>query len=190
MARHRGTRRASGQHLGKQLLRGMRLSNKKPQVRERAPQSCSTRGQHAPALHQAVLADGQARCQRRPRRGHRRDVLQTPAGSDRVGPPRREASPAAGQRKGGHDVHGRLQHGPWPAEHAGADRARRQRHIGERLGHDDDAPAARGQSGQRAEPLQRRTSVDPSLGHDQHPRQRGTTGRDKRSKMIHADCAG
>ena len=30
MARHRGTRRASGQHLGKQLLRGMRLSNKKP----------------------------------------------------------------------------------------------------------------------------------------------------------------
>ena len=61
----------------KQLLRGHALEQQEArQVRERAPQSCSTRGQHAPALHQAVLADGQARCQRRPRREHRRDVLQ------------------------------------------------------------------------------------------------------------------
>ena len=87
----------------------------------------------------------------------------------------------------------RFQHGPWPAGHAGADRARRQdrrrlagaalarahspRHTGERLGHDDHAPAARGQSGRRDEPKQRRTSVDPSLGRGQHPRQWGHPGR-------------
>ena len=35
------------------------------------------------------------------------------------GPPRRKTS----ARKGGHDIHGRLQHGPWPAGQAGADRA-------------------------------------------------------------------
>ena len=84
------------------------------------------------------------------------------------GPPRREAGPAAGQHQGGHDVHDRLQHGPWPAGHAGAECTRGQdrrrlagatlvgahspRHIGERLGHDDHDPAARGQSGRRAEP--------------------------------------
>ena len=39
---------------------------------------------------------------------------------------RREASSAAGQHEGSHDVHGRLQHGPWTAGHARADRARRQ----------------------------------------------------------------
>ena len=54
------------------------------QVLEGAPQPCSARGQHAPAVHQALLAHGQARCQRRPRREHRRDVLPPPAGaSDR-----------------------------------------------------------------------------------------------------------
>ena len=84
-------------------------------------------------------------------------------------------------------------HGPWPAGHAGADRARGQdrrrlagaalagahspRNVRERLGHHDDAPAARGHIGQRDEPEQRRTGVDPSLGHGQHPRQRGHPGR-------------
>ena len=63
------------------------------QVLEGAPQSCSARGQHAPAVHQAVLAHGQARCQRRPRCEHRRDLLPPLAGeSDRVGPPRRLTS--------------------------------------------------------------------------------------------------
>ena len=81
----------------KQFLRGMRCV--------RAPQSCSTGCQYAPALHQAVLADGRARCQRRP---HRRDVLPALVGaSDRSGPPRREAGPAAGKHEGGQDVHGR-----------------------------------------------------------------------------------
>ena len=42
------------------------------------------------------------------------------------GPPRRQTSSAAGQHEGGHDVHSRLQHGPWPAGHAGADRTRWQ----------------------------------------------------------------
>ena len=50
-------------------------------------------------------------------------------------------------------------------------------YIGELLGHDDHDPAARGHIGQRAEPEQRRTSMDPSLGHDQHPRQRDHLGR-------------
>ena len=49
--------------------------------------------------------------------------LPNPAGaSDRVVPPRCQAS-SAGQHRGGHDIHGRLQHRPWPAGHAGADRA-------------------------------------------------------------------
>ena len=126
---------------------------------EGAPQPCSARGQHAPAVHQAVLADGQARCQRRPRREHRRDVLPPLAGAlDRVGSPRRQTGRPAGQRKGGHDVHDRLQHEPRRFGHVGADRTRGQdrrrlasaslarahspRHIGERLGHDDHDPAA------------------------------------------------
>ena len=51
--------------------------------------------------------------QRRPRREHRRDVLPPPAGaSDRVGPSRREASSAAGQHEGGHDIHSRMDRGP------------------------------------------------------------------------------
>ena len=40
------------------------------QVLEGGSQPCSAGGQHAPAVHQAVLAHGQARCQRRPRREH------------------------------------------------------------------------------------------------------------------------
>ena len=76
-------------------------------------------------------------------------------------------SSAAGQHEGGHDIHGRLQHGTWPGGHAGADRARGQdrrrlaraalagahssRHFGERLGHDDHDIAARGRPGQRAQ---------------------------------------
>ena len=55
--------------------------------------------------------------------------------------------------------------------------AHSSRHVRERLGHHDDAPAARGHIGQRAEPEQRRTGVDSSLGHGQHPRQRRYTGR-------------
>ena len=51
------------------------------------------------------------------------------------------------------------------------------RHIGERLGHDDHDPVARGHSGRCDEPKQGRTSVDPPLGHDEHPCQRGHPGR-------------
>ena len=110
------------------------------------------------------------------------------------GPPRRETSSAAGQRKGGHDVHGRLQHGPWPAGLAGADgarghdrrrllravliRAQSSRHVRERLGNDVHNPAAHGRPGRCDAPKQRRTSVDPSLGHGQHLGQRG-----------HPDCS-
>ena len=86
-----------------------------------------------------------------------------------------------------HDIHDRFLHGPCPAGHAGAHRARRQdrrrlaraalagahssRHVRERLGDDGHDPAARGHSGQRAAPEQGRTGVDPSLGHGQHPPQ-------------------
>ena len=116
-----------------------------------------------------------------------------PGASNWLGPPRHETGPAAGQHQGGHDVHDRLQHGPWPAGHAGADRARRQdrhrlaraalagahspRHFGERLGNDDHDLAARGHTGRRDEPGQGGTVVDPPLGHGQHPRQRGHPGR-------------
>ena len=51
--------------------------------------------------------------------------------SDRVERPRRPTSSVLGQHKGGHDIHCRLQHRPWPAAHAGADRAsgqERRRH--------------------------------------------------------------
>ena len=81
----------------------------------------------------------------------------------------------------------------WPAGLAGADRARWQdrrrlagaalagahssRHVGERLGHHDDTPAARGHIGRRGQPKQRRTTVDPSLGRGQHPRQGVHPGR-------------
>ena len=93
-----------------------------------------------------------------------------------------------GQHQGGHDIHGRLHHGPWPAGHAdrasGQDRRRlaggahSPRQVGERLGHHGDHdPAVHSQIGQRAEPEQRTTSVDPSLGHGQHPRQRGHDDR-------------
>ena len=52
------------------------------------------------------------------------------------------------------------------------------RHAGERLGHHGDHdPAVHSHIGQRAEPEQRTTSVDPPLGHGQHPRQRGHDDR-------------
>ena len=108
-------------------------------------------------------------------------------------PPRRQTSSATGQHQRGRDIHGRLQHGLWPAAHAGADRARWQdrrrfagaalagahspRRVRERLGQHDHDPAARGHIGRRDGPKQRRTIVDPSLGHVQHPRQRGHPGR-------------
>ena len=81
-----------------------------------------------------------------------------------------------------HDIHSRLQHGPWRLGHAGVDRASGQgrrlagvalagahssRRVKERLGNDDDADAAHGRPGQG------RTIMDPSLAHGQHPRQRG-----------------
>ena len=50
-------------------------------------------------------------------------------------------------------------------------RAHSSRHVRGRLGHHDDDPAAHGRPGRSAEPKQTRTSVDPSLGHGQHPRQ-------------------
>ena len=53
------------------LLRGMHLSHKKPaKCLKELHSLASARGQHAPSLHQAVLAHGQERSQRRPRREH------------------------------------------------------------------------------------------------------------------------
>ena len=57
---------------------------------------------------------------------------------------------------------------PWPE---------RTHHVTSENGYGDHDPAADGHSGQRAEPGHGRTSVDPSLGHGQHPRQRGHPGR-------------
>ena len=98
-------------------------------VLEGATQPSGAARQHAPALHQALLAHGDARCQRGPRREHRRDLVPPPAGaSDQMVPSRCQAGPAAGQRNGGHDIHDRLQHGRGPLDmlvqivHAGQDR--------------------------------------------------------------------
>ena len=114
MARRRGTRRPSQLLLGEATLAWHALELEDAhQARERSPQPQAAARQDAPAVHQAVLADEHTRCQLRLRREHRRDVLPAPAGvSDRVGPPRRDAAPAAGQHKGGHDIHGRFQRGP------------------------------------------------------------------------------
>ena len=54
--------------------------------------------------------------------------------------------------------------------------AHSSRHVRERLGHDDHDLAARGRCGHHSEPQQRRTIVDPPVGHGQHPRQRGHIG--------------
>ena len=134
MARYRGTRSPSRRYLGEgaPVCLALELQEAR-QVRQRAPQPCSARGQRAPAVHQAVLANGQARSQRRPRREHRRDLMPPPAGApDRVRPPRRQRSSAAGQHEGGHDFHGRPQHGPWPAGHARSAGQRRPRSCSSR----------------------------------------------------------
>ena len=77
----------------RQLLRGMCLSFKKP--------AKCVKDLHSPEQQHANT-------HRRPRREHRRDLLPPLAGaSDRVESPRRQTSSAAGQHKGGHDIHGR-----------------------------------------------------------------------------------
>ena len=94
-------------------------------------------------------------------------------------------------------------HGSWPAGHVVADRARWQdrrrlagaallgahssRHVGERLGNHD-TPSAHGRPGRRDEPGQGRATVDPSLGHGQHPRQRGHHGRHMKA-TFHTSCS-
>ena len=150
----------------KQLLRGMRLSFKKPAKCLKELHSPALQEvQHAPAVHQAVLAHGQARCQR--------------------GPPRRETSSAAGQHQGGHDIHGRQSAwtvARWTCWCKSYTRARQ-------------TPSCRSSPGpctliassengwattttilQLAASLDdavNPSSVDPSLGLGQHPRQRG-----------------
>ena len=79
-ARRRVTRRPSQLQLGEAALAWHALELQEArQMRESAPQHRAAARQHAPALHQAVLADGQASCQRRSSREHRRDFL-PPAG--------------------------------------------------------------------------------------------------------------
>ena len=146
----------------RQLLRGMRLSRKKPAkcLKElHSPEQqhanthrlftklCWLMDTHAVGADRVVSID-ETSCRLLP-------VRQT--GWGRRG---KKTGPAAGQHQGGHDIHDRLQHGPWPTQHAGADRARRQdrrrfaraalagahspRHLRERLGHDHHDLAARG----------------------------------------------
>ena len=103
------------------LLHGMHLSHKKPQVV--APQPCSARGQQASIVHQALLAHRQSRCQRRPRREHRRDFVPPPASaSDRVGAAARSRPSCTASQKEA-----------TRAGHAGADRARGSTVLNSRL---------------------------------------------------------
>ena len=169
MARRSGTRCPSHRALEQTALAWHGIEPQEArQMREGSPQSCSAARQHAWTIHQTVLAHGQARCQRRTRDQHRRDVIPSLASEDdRVEPSRRQTSPAAKQHKRAHDIHSRLQHGSWHTGHVAADRARWQhrrrlggtlaaahvpRHIGEWLGNHDDAPAAHGHTGRRDEP--------------------------------------
>ena len=73
------TRRPSQPEVGEATLAWHVLEFQEArQVLEGAPQPCYARGQHAPAVHQALLADGQARSQRRPRPERRRDFVPAP----------------------------------------------------------------------------------------------------------------
>ena len=155
------------------------------QVLEGAPQPCSAARQHAPAVHQAVLADEHTRSQRRPRREHRRDLLPPPAGASDRGV---KQAQLWGNTKEAttFTVAFSLDRGPLDmlieqavkTDAVLPEEAHSPRHVGERLGHHGDHdPAVHSHIGQRAEPEQRRRSVDPSLGHGQHPRQRGHDDR-------------
>ena len=80
------------------------------QLLEGSPQPCCCKHANTHRLFVKLcwLMDT-ARCRRRPRREHRRNLVPPPPGApDGVGPQRGQASPAAGQHKGGHDIHGRL----------------------------------------------------------------------------------
>ena len=81
------------------LLRGIRLSHKKPAKCVKELQSAEQ--QHDNTHQQFIkLADEHLWRQRRPRPEPRRDLLPPPAGaSDRVGPPRRQTSSDAGQHE-------------------------------------------------------------------------------------------
>ena len=140
-----------GREWVRRLLRGMRLSFKKPArcvkelhspVQQHAnthrlfTKLCWLTDKHAASADRVVNID-ETSCRLLPVHqigwGHR----------------------AAGQHRGGHDIHGRRKHGPWPAGHAGAalqagktdavlpEQEHSPRHVRERLGHHDDAPAAR-----------------------------------------------
>ena len=171
----------------------MRLSFRKPAkfVKELDSPEQQHANTHQLFIKLCWLIDKHA-SQRRPRREHRRDFVPPPPGaSDRVGPQWRQAGSAARQHLGGvttFTVAFGMDRGPLDMlvqiVHAGKTdagaalaRAHSPRHNGERLGHHDHDLAIRGHIGRRDEPEQRRISVDPSLGHGQHPRQRGHPGR-------------
>ena len=170
----------------KQLLRGMRLSWKKPArcVKELHSPEQQHANTHRLFIKLCWLMDKHAVSADRVDETSCRLVLVHQIG---WGPPRRQTSSAAGHHEGGRDTHGRLQHGPWPAGHVGAGRVRGQdrrrlagaalagahssHHVRELLGQHDHDPVARVHIGRRDERKQRRTIVDPSLGRGRHPRQ-------------------
>ena len=71
VARRSGARRASMLQVGDETpaWHAPELQEAR-QVLEGAPQASAAACQHAPALHQVVLAHGQARCRRTPPREH------------------------------------------------------------------------------------------------------------------------
>ena len=113
----------------KKLLHGMRLSYQKP--------AKCVKELHSPALQEANTHRLFIKlCWLMDKHAVSADPVvnideTTCRASDRVERPRRPTSSVLGQHKGGHDIHCRLQHRPWPAAHAGADRAsgqERRRH--------------------------------------------------------------
>ena len=112
--------RGGGKRWVKKLLRGMRLSYKKPakclkELHSPEQQHANT---HRLFIKLCWLMDKHAVSADRVINIDKTLCRLLPGASDRI------AGPAAGQHQGGHDIHDRLQHGPWPTRHAGADRAR------------------------------------------------------------------
>ena len=99
----------------RKLLRGMRLSFKKPALCVK--ELHSPEQQHANTHRLCWLIDEDAVSADRVVNIHETSCRLLPVHQIAQGRPRRQTSSAAGQHEGGHDMHGRLQHGTCPQRH-------------------------------------------------------------------------
>ena len=99
----------------RKLLRGMRLSYKKPALCVK--ELHSPEQQHANTHRLCWLVDKDAVCADRVVNIHETSCRLLPVHQIAWGRPQRQTSSAAGQHEGGHDMHGRLQHATCPQRH-------------------------------------------------------------------------